>query len=564
MTVAAALKILVADDVTADVAVVRAVAGRLGHSVVTAKDGREAVRRYQEEAPDLVFMDIMLPEMDALAAVRAIRSLPAGRSVPVLFLSTPDRMEDAIEGLQCGGDDYLVKPVDLRLLQAKINAHAKTIALQREVLRHAEELQVWRQAAEDEARLGRHIMERLTDTAGLRDPMLRTYNRPAGDFSGDLLCATRGPGDILYLLLADATGHGLPAALSAMPLPQVFHGMAAKGFSLASMAGELNRKLKRLMPADRFVAATLAAIDVKSGTVEIWNGGNPDALLIGERGEVIQRWRSRHPPLGILPEDSFSGETETYRVQAPGDLLICSDGLLEAQSPDGKGYGLDRIVDELARAPRRDRHARLLDGLAAHLAGGVPHDDVSFMLVDIPLERRQSLRSVSTEAGRRTVSDWRFELSYGAAELRYLDVVPTVLSILTQIEALQPHKGALFLVVSELYNNALDHGLLALDSAVKAEEDGFERYLGQRAERLQALSEGRIELAFHMHMDGGEAVLDIRVRDSGPGFGYVDFVSPHMDDDRAYHGRGIALVRSLCRELVYSGCGNEVLARYAL
>lgn len=118
-------------------------------------------------------------------------------------------------------------------------------------------------------------MERLTDTAGLRDPMLRTYNRPAGDFSGDLLCATRGPRDILYLLLADATGHGLPAALSAMPLPQVFYGMAAKGFSLASMAEELNRKLKRLMPADRFVAATLAAIDVAGGTVEIWTAETP-------------------------------------------------------------------------------------------------------------------------------------------------------------------------------------------------------------------------------------------------------------------------------------------------
>lgn len=561
---AAALKILAADDVAANVAVVRAVAARLGHSVVTAKDGREAVRLYQEEAPDLVLMDVMMPVMDGLAVVQEIRRLSANHWVPVAFLSAMDRMDDVIEGLECGGDDYLVKPADLRLLRAKINAYAKVIALQREWLRHAEELAAWRQAAEDEARLGRHIMEHLTDTAGLRDPMLRTYNRPAGEFSGDLLCATRGPGDILYLLLADATGHGLPAALSAMPLPQVFYGMAAKGFSLASMAEELNRKLKRLMPADRFVAATLAAIDVAGGTVEIWNGGNPDALLIDERGDVIQRWRSRHPPLGILPDGVFSGGTQTCRVHAPGDLLICSDGLVEAESPDGNGYGLDRIVDEFARAPRHDRHARLIEGLEAHLAGGIPHDDASFMLVDIPLERRHNRRSVSTKGCRCSVADWRFELSYGAAELRYLDVVPMVLGILTQIEAIQPHKGALFLVISELYNNALDHGLLGFDSVIKAEEGGFERYLELRAKRLQALTQGRIELAFHMHMDGAEAVLDIRARDSGPGFEYKDYVSPHVHADRRPHGRGIAQVRSLCRELVYCGCGNEVLARYVL
>lgn len=558
------LKILVADDVAANVAVIRAVASRLGHNVVTASDGREAVSRYQEEAPDLVFMDVMMPGMDGLAAVREIRSLPAERWVPVVFLSAMDRMDDVINGLESGGDDYLVKPADLRLLRAKINAYAKAIALQRELLDYAEELAAWCKEAEEQTRLGRHIMDRLTDTPGLRDPMLSTYNRPAGDFSGDLLCATRGPGGILYLLLADATGHGLPAALSAMPLTQIFYGMAAKGFSLPSMAEELNRRLKRLMPADRFVAATLAAIDVAGGTVEVWNGGNPDALLIDERGEVMMRWRSRHPPLGILPDGSFSGETQTFRVHAPGDLLICSDGLVEAESPEGLRYSLDRIVAQLGQATRQDRHARLIEGLEAHLAGSMAHDDVSFMLVNIPLERRQSLRSVTTETGQRSVSDWHFDLSYGADELRYIDVVPTVLGILSQIKALQPHHGALFLVISELYNNALDHGLLALDSGIKEREGGFELYLEQRAQRLKALSEGCIELGFHMRMEAGQAVLDIRVRDSGPGFDYEDYLTPPKEGDARPHGRGIALVRSLCRDLIYRGCGNEVQARYGL
>jgi len=67
-----------------------------------------------------------------------------------------------------------------------------------------------------------------------------------------------------------------------------------------------------------------------------------------------------------------------------------------------------------------------------------------------------------------------------------------------------------------------------------------------------------------MRMEVGQAVLDIRVRDSGPGFDYEDSMTPHMAADRCPHGRWIALVKSLCRELVYSGCGNEVQARYAL
>jgi anti-sigma regulatory factor (Ser/Thr protein kinase) len=65
-----------------------------------------------------------------------------------------------------------------------------------------------------------------------------------------------------------------------------------------------------------------------------------------------------------------------------------------------------------------------------------------------------------------------------------------------------------------------------------------------------------------MHTQDGQPVLDIEVRDSGPGFDYADYLSPHANVRP--HGRGIALVRGLCQELVYSGRGNEARARYAL
>ncbi|MFN3594347.1 MAG: response regulator, partial [Thiobacillaceae bacterium] len=271
------LKILVVDDLAANVAVVRAVAERLGHVVVTAADGREAVEAYQREQPDLVFMDVMMPEMDGLAAVREIRSLPAERWVPVVFLSAMDRMDDILRGLEGGGDDYLVKPVDLRLLRAKINACARAIALQRELFDYAEELARWQTRQRSENELARHVMARLTQAEARTDPLVQIYGRPADHFSGDLICVARTPADVLHILVADATGHGLAAALSAMPLPPVFYGMTAKGFSLAAIASELNRKLKRLLPADRFVAATLAAVDVSEQTIEVWNGGNPSA-----------------------------------------------------------------------------------------------------------------------------------------------------------------------------------------------------------------------------------------------------------------------------------------------
>lgn len=562
---AARLKILVADDVAANVEVVRAVVERLDHVVVTAADGRAAVEAYRRESPDLVFMDVMMPEMDGLAAVREIRSMPAERWVPVVFLSAMDRMDDILRGLEGGGDDYLVKPVDLRLLRAKINAYAKAIALQRELFDYAEELARWQTRQRSENELARHVMARLTQAEARTDPLVQIYGRPADHFSGDLVCIARTPADVLHILLADAIGHGLAAALSAMTLRPVFYGMTMKGFSLASIASELNRKLKRLLPADRFVAATLAAVDVSEQTIEVWNGGNPSAVFVATDGE-IQRWPSQYMPLGILPPEAFSDATEITRIKGEGHLLLLSDGLMKLESASGERLGLAGVESWLVQAPAPARFEQLQGNLQTLLAEGWhAHDDISFVLVRVPRERRQQRRAQPVAAAASTpVSDWWLELAYGPAELRELDVVPMVLGILSQIKALQPHQGALFLIISELYNNALDHGLLALDSALKAEENGFDRYLGERTLRLQALESGRIELGFHLYVEGGRPVLEVRVKDSGPGFDYADYLLPSADPDQRPHGRGIALVRSLCQELVYSGCGNEARARYAL
>lgn len=564
------LKILITDDNPINVKQLEAVVRRLGHAAVVAADGREAVEVFRREDPDLVFMDVMMPNMDGIAAARAIRELPTEKWVPIIFYSALDRMEDIVRGLEHGGDDYLVKPASLQLLRAKINNYAQLLNIQREVREHARELENWRADAEEQTRLGAYVMARLTDAEGLRDPMLQHFNIPAETFSGDLLCAARGPGGIMNVMLADASGHGLPAALTAMPLTQAFYSMTYKGFPLPTIAEELNRKLKDILPADRFVAATLASVDVRNQTVEVWNGGNPDALYMSRQGKVLNSWTSQHPPLGILPATLFSGMTETVVFDEPGDLVLCSDGLVEAETPQGAWLGLEGVIGLLATADAaRERVECLLRGLRAHLCAESGRDDISCMVLHVPIERRRQFRFAAPGVVcQSSVEDWRLDIAYSAQELRYVDVVPAVLGFITQLTLLKPHQGALFLIISELFNNALDHGVLGLDSGIKSGTGGFERYLQLRMERLSSLREGHVALAFHVHQQEAQAVLDIFVQDSGPGFDYGALMQrldagAALEEERP-SGRGIALVRSLCAQLVYSGTGNKAWARFVL
>jgi hypothetical protein len=122
-------------------------------------------------------------------------------------------------------------------------------------------------------------------------------------------------------------------------------------------------------------------------------------------------------------------------------------------------------------------------------------------------------------------------------------------------------------VLSELFNNSLDHGLLGLDSMTKTWIGGFEIYMQQRADRLAKLDHGRVELSFLLHQDESRAVLDITLSDSGPGFDYQNRLQDSTclsESNEQTFGRGIALVKSLCDQIVYSGIGNKVWCRYVV
>lgn len=564
------LKILIVDDDRINVEILETIACELGHDVETAFDGIQAVERFQEYKPDLVIMDINMPRMDGIEATRRIRALGQTRWVPIVFHSALDASDDIIRGLDVGGDDFLIKPTNPALIGAKIASYNRVLAMQHNVRSHTDQLAAWRDMVEEQNRLGQHVVSRLLDAEGLRDPLVQWMNTPADSFSGDLVCAVRGPSDVLYLMLADAAGHGLSAALSALPMTQIFYGMAGKGFSIEAIVNELNSKLKSFLPIERFVAASLVAVDTRDQTIEVWNGGNPDILFIGEEGEVSMRWPSRHPPLGILSKEAFNPTTETVNYTQPGELFMCSDGILEAETPEGNRLNQHGLEHLISAAPAGQRLDALKVGLYKHLNGNVNHDDLSSIMVRVPTERRRDIRSVpspsSAPAPAVSFSNWRLDLSWGVAELRQVDVVPAVLGFMGNVPALQSHKGNLYLILSELFNNAMDHGLLALDSRLKQSDDGFERYLAERETRMTTLTEGRIDMAFDLYRLNDVPVLDIKLTDSGNGFDYEAMQTLLLQEHDAplIYGRGILLVKHLCRDMMYSGCGNTVTARYEL
>ncbi len=101
---------------------------RQGYEVLVASTGAEAVASVPAFRPDLIIMDIMMPDMDGYEATKRIRRMPEGRDVPVIFLSALTQVEAKVKGLRVGGSDYVTKPVNLPELIARIEAHLRLSA----------------------------------------------------------------------------------------------------------------------------------------------------------------------------------------------------------------------------------------------------------------------------------------------------------------------------------------------------------------------------------------------------------------------------------------------------
>jgi PAS domain S-box-containing protein len=442
----------------------------------------------------------------------------------------------------------------------------RVVQLQQQFLEKILVLEEYHDRIDEEQRIGSYIMGHITNVHGTLDPLIRHLIRPAEHLSGDMLLAARTPDDALHILLADAVGHGLVAAVNVLPLSQTFYAMTEKGFRIAQIAEELNLKINRFMPVDRFVAATLISVNVRNRVIEVWNGGNPAPLLVNKNGKILHEWESTNLPLGILPGESFSGKPEAFQYEENCRLCLFSDGLPEAESPLGEPFGKERIRRLLQDSEPKGRFENLVNLLDSHLAGQQAHDDISLAMVEIPTY----LRTEPAPAAHAPIqampaggSNWKIEISLGAAELKYLNIVPMLTGIIEKIHVTSEFAAPLFMILSELFNNALDHGILRLDSAIKHGADGFDKFLQLRDERLHALDNGKIGLEIEKVVIEGKYGVKIRVADSGNGFDYAAMLANAENAvKQGQHGRGITLVESMAYKLEFAGNGSEVTAYY--
>ena len=326
--------VLLVDDTPENIQIVNSIL-KDHYRIRIATNGAKAIDLARSDpAPDLILLDVLMPEMDGFEVCLRLKLDPATRDIPVIFLTGLTEVEDETRGFEVGGVDYIHKPFSQAVVRARVHNHlmlrdardqlARQLANMREELETAHHIQLSILPRESPKVSGLDIAARFLPMAGV-----------AGDFYDFI----RVDEHRLGTLVADVSGHGMPASLISSMLKIAFADQAPFATEPARLLSGLNKTLCGKFKG-HFVTAAYVFIDTKEKRLRYSGAGHPPMLLrhsSGSTSEVIENGLF----LGSFP---FAEYTAIEMPFEEGDsLVLYTDGIVEINNPREEEFGVDRL-----------------------------------------------------------------------------------------------------------------------------------------------------------------------------------------------------------------------------
>ena len=371
--------ILLVDDNPTNLQVLFQTLEGVGCKLLIAKNGNGALAIAGKALPDLILLDIMMPDIDGYEVCRQLKADPATADIPVIFLSALGETEDKVKGLHLGAVDYITKPFQPDEVIARVNTHLTIHRLKREVESQKDQLKHELEVVSEVQR--KLLPKKLPEIDGFKlAAHYETSRYAGGDYYDTIEIAENSWG----FLIADAEGHSAPAAVLMAMTCALFRAYSASPNDPAAVLHYLNQHLCKVADPS-FMTALYAVYDAGQQTMRVARAGQPLPMIY--RSSEKKAFEIDNPgvyPLGIEPYEIEIPVTEIKLM--PGDrFLIYTDGLSERFNAEGETYGEQRLLQPLATdnaATPQDVVAAIM-GDVEQFAGDHPADDDQALLLGI-------------------------------------------------------------------------------------------------------------------------------------------------------------------------------------
>lgn len=503
---------------------------------VVANTVAEAQQQLQTVATfNLILLDQVLPDGEGLSLLPwAKKHHPLA---PVIMISGNEESSFFIDAFNQGVDDYVVKPINIELLWIKVIKLLERRSLQQQVVQQKNQLSRWQDEKQVEFYITEHLLEHVVNKINQPAKGVRHWTQASTELSGDLFLQRQGADGSWYFLLADATGHGLAAAVSLLPMIDIFKDGVDRLQSLSKIVYRINEQLGWYIPVDRFVAAITIHVQPQRNQLDVWNASMPSALLLHDTG--VLELPAQSLAMGIVNNRQLRSQVQSYALDQCQRLLMFSDGLIETQ--DGQQQFLDthRLTQQLSTMSCEALFEHLLTFSMDELAPQAV-DDLSFALIDLATLLQSSAQSTAPVAETSTLD---CDLCLQGLLLDRFHYLPLLQQLLLPLQLLPSLQERIILVACELIKNAYEHGISPLNPG-----------LGNQQEQ-------RIRVQLRCRLD--EQHLELTITDSGQGFAYAQQELSHYPEHEQPRGRGLLLAQHFSQQLSFNEQGNQVCAQWS-
>lgn len=517
--------------------------------IMTSVANLQEAKQTLASAPfDILLLENRLADAQGIVLLESISSFD---NQPAVIMITAQQEPDFIARcFALGVDEFMLKPVNFTVLWEKIRQLA---AKSKSVDALAGNKRLKQQETEQqikEVELTRAVyskMARLEDTppAGIAN----LTQSEQGFSSTSIFSLEQANGNIL-VFMADPRGHGLSAAICLLPLVMTARAMAKKGASVQVIMHEINAKLFREIPKERQISLIAVEIAPLANKVRIINAGTSHVLVCDEQRN-IHDFAPACGPIGQIEPEKFNISCSELALDDCQHMFFLNQSMVN-QVATMYAEPMKHIVDVVSVAAKHQHWQTIVSKLIAN----VSVDEANIQnLSCYSLDMAKLLKGDNDETAATESLQLGGDLSC-AVELthdaiRHYSAMDVFTQMLQTDHLLCSLRQRTFTVLSELTINAIDHGILKLDSTLKNDFSGFSEYLEERERRLSNLSDSDV-LKIKIQFRGTDEV-EICVEDSGEG--YLNYENG-LQNINQLQGRGLSLVHQISDEVSTNQAGN--------
>ena len=395
--------ILAVDDTPANLQVLAGMLKDRGYKVRPVPSGKLALQAAGRDPPDLILLDINMPEMNGYEVCEHLKADDHLKGIPVIFISALAEQLDKVKAFAIGGVDYITKPFQMEELHARVETHLKVRRLQIEL----EEVNVRLLKANNRMSRDLQAAAKIQATFLPREaPRVPGTNfawiyRPCDELAGDGLNVIPLSDGKVGLYILDVSGHGVASALLSVTMSRLLSPPSEPTSILIHDAGKLDgikitppaevaTRLNRLFPFDvateQLTTMVYGILDAATGDFRYVSAGHPGPvhLPLGGAPVILE---SQGFPIGLTDSPY---EERSVRLAAGDRLYLYSDGVSEAMDPAGNQFGNARLMQAIdhARSETLKKSVETLLSAITQWQGSERfQDDISILAVEMALAR---------------------------------------------------------------------------------------------------------------------------------------------------------------------------------